>query len=333
MKKYITFTLTIVCTCLIWIGCSNTVSSNEATNTSWVFVANEGKYGESDGSISMIDEFGNVYETEPIGDVVHSIEVYNNKLIVLVNNSHKIKIYAITTDGLSMPGIEISTEGSGPREMVVVDDKLYFTNWITSDVKVFNLFTYNIEASIPVGSMPEGIISDGTKLWVANSGEDTVSEIDITSLSETRHIVGSGPQNLVKHNSDVYVSRTYYSDDWTITYHGTSRIVGSEITINNYGIGGACGGSVLSHQSDVYRSFDGGLARMDAELNLKERTIGNYNQSHVYHVEKINGNFWFAITDWNDLNEVRIVDSNGNELYIYKVGQNPGDFALWEQMD
>ena len=332
MKKYMCFSLTIIFLSLIWIGCSNTVSSGEDENTSWVFVANEGNYGASDGSISMIDEFGNVYETEPIGDVVHSIEVYNNKLIVLVNNSHKIKIYAITTDGLSMPGIEISTEGSGPREMVVVDGKVYFTNWITSDVKVFNLFTYNIEASIPVGSMPEGIISDGTKLWVANSGEDTVSEIDITSLSETRHIVGSGPQNLVKHNSDIYVSRTYYSDDWTITYHGASRI-GSEITINNYGSGGACGGSVLSYQSNVYRSFDGGLAPMDAELNLKERTIGNYNQSHVYHVENIKGNFWFAITDWNDLNEVRIVDSNGNELYTYKVGQNPGDFALWEQMD
>ena len=74
------------------------------------------------------------------------LEVYNNKLIVLVNNSHKIKIYAITTEGLSMPGIEISTEGSGPREMVVVDGKVYFTNWITSDVKVFNLFTYKISA-------------------------------------------------------------------------------------------------------------------------------------------------------------------------------------------
>ena len=332
MKKIITLTASLLSLCLIWFGCSNTVSSNEATNTSWIFVANEGNYGASDGSISMIDEFGNISETEPIGDVVQSLEVYNNKLIVLINNSHTIKIYEITPKGLSMPGIEISTEGSSPREMVVVDDKLYFTNWVTSDVKVFNLFTYNIDASIPVGSMPEGIISDGNKLWVANSGEDTVSEIDITSLSETRHNVGSGPQNLVKHNGDVYVSRTYYSDDWTITYHGASRI-GSEITINNYGSGGACGGSVLSHQSNVYRSFDGGLARMDSELNLKERTIGNYNQSHVYHVEKINGNFWFAITDWNDLNEVRIVDSNGNELYIYKVGQNPGDFALWEQMD
>jgi len=332
MKKYITFSLTIICTYLIWTGCSHSVSSDEEINASWVFIANEGNFGASNGSISMIDKLGVVYETEPIGDVVQSLEVYNNKLIVLVNNSHKVKIYEITPDGLSMPGIEISTEGSGPREMVVVDGKVYFTNWITSDVKVLNLVTYNIDTSIPVGSMPEGIISDGTKLWVANSGEDTVSEIDITSLSETRHIVGSGPQNLVKHNGEVFVSRTYYSDDWTITYHGASKI-GSEITINNYGSGGACGGSVISHQSDVYRSFDGGLARMDKELNLANRTIGNYYQSHIYHVEKINGNFWFAITDWNDLNEVRVVDANGNELFTYQVGQTPGDFALWEQMD
>lgn len=330
MKKYITLTLTILYTCLVWMGCANSTSSDEDVNTSWVFVANEGNYGASDGSISMIDKFGNVYETESIGDVVQSLVVYNNKLIVLVNNSHKIKIYTITTEGLSMPGIEVSTEGSGPREMVIVDDKIYFTNWITSDVKVFNLFTYNLETSIPVGSMPEGIISDGTRLWVANSGEDTVSEIDITSLSETRHIVGSGPQNLVKHNSDVYVSRTYYSDDWTITYHGASKIAGPEITINNYGSGGACGGSVLIHKSNMYRSFDGGLARMDAALNLEERTIGNYNQLNIYHVEKINDNFWFAITDWNELNEVRVVDANGNELFTYQVGQNPGDFALWE---
>ena len=134
MKKYMCFSLTIIFLTLIWIGCSNTVSSGEDENTSWVFVANEGNYGTSNGSISMIDEFGNIYETKSIGDVVQSLEVYNNKLIVLVNNSHKIKIYAITTEGLSMPGIEISTEGSGPREMVVVDGKVYFTNWITSDV-------------------------------------------------------------------------------------------------------------------------------------------------------------------------------------------------------
>ena len=76
----------------IWTACenNNTTSSDSETNTSWVFVANEGEMGESNGSISMIDDFGNVYETESIGDVVQSLEVYKDKLIVIVNNSHKI---------------------------------------------------------------------------------------------------------------------------------------------------------------------------------------------------------------------------------------------------
>ena len=37
---------------------------------------------------------------------------------------------------------EISTDNSSPRELVVVDNKVYFTNWNTKDVKVLNLFNY-----------------------------------------------------------------------------------------------------------------------------------------------------------------------------------------------
>ena len=217
----------ILClTILIVTGCENSVSSNEVSeNTSWTFVANEGNYGASNGSISMIDEFGNLYETESIGDIVQSLYVYEDKLIVLVNNSHKIKIYDITPGGLSMPGIEISTNESSPREMVVVDGMVYFTNWNTSDVKVFNLYTYNIDESISVGVMPEGIITDGETLWIANSGEDTVYEIDISSrLVNAIYNVGQGPQNLIINDGAIYASRTYYSADWTETYHGASKI-------------------------------------------------------------------------------------------------------------
>ena len=48
------------------------------------------------------------------------------------------------------------------------------------------------------------------------------------------------------------------------------------IIINNYGTGTACGGSVLIHNADVMRSFNGGLARMDNELNLEEVSIGDF---------------------------------------------------------
>ena len=107
--------------------------------------------------------------------------------------------------------------------MVIVDDKIYFTNWNTQDVKVFNLFNYSIEQSIPVGLLPEGIISDGNSLWVANSGEDTVSEISLSTLNETKYEVGEGPQSLVAHDGDVYISRTYYNANWN-AFYGSSKI-------------------------------------------------------------------------------------------------------------
>ena len=50
--------------------------------------------------------------------------------------------------------------------MTVINNKLYFTNWNSQDIKVLNLSTYSIENSIPVDGLPESIISDGQNLYV-----------------------------------------------------------------------------------------------------------------------------------------------------------------------
>ena len=159
--------MTLITALLLISGCSdNPIIENTEQTTHWIFVANEGNFGAGNGSISMINNNDEVYHVEEVGDVVQSLEVYKDKLIVVVNNSHMIKIYDITEDGLRLPGIEISTNNSSPRELVVVEDKVYFTNWNTKDVKVLNLFNYNIESSIPVDGLPESIVSDGSYLWV-----------------------------------------------------------------------------------------------------------------------------------------------------------------------
>ncbi len=313
----------------------------EDENTSWVFVANEGNFGASNGTISMIDDFGNIIETEAIGDVVQSLEVYENKLIVLVNNSHMIKIYDITEEGLSMPGIEISTDGSSPRDLVVMNDKVYFTNWNSQDIKVLNLFNYNIESSIPVNGLPEDLMIDGNDLWVTInmnadwSAASTVVKIDMTSNTITETIeVGSGPQELTQLNGDIFISRTFYDSNWNAA-HGATKIGSEEVIINNYGAGGACGGSILKHQNIIYRSFDGGLSPMNADLSLDaDNKIGNYDQNLVYHVEEINGNIWFALTSFTeDYNEIKVIDSSGTEINSYQAGKFPGDFAFWTMND
>jgi len=190
--------------------------------------------GNANGSISMIKNDGSISNYENIGDVVHSIEVYDDKLIVLVNGSHQIRIFNLSEEGLLMPGISIDTGQSSPREMVVLDGKIYFTNWNTKDVKVFNLFTYQIENSISISGLPEDIISDGQSLYVSvpnielydqNLGSEVV-KINLETLSIAQvYNVGLGPEYLAFDNSgNIYVSRKTYSDDWGMTYHGTSRI-------------------------------------------------------------------------------------------------------------
>ena len=72
--------------------------------------------------------------------------------------------------------------------------------------------------------MPEGILSDGSNIWVANSGDNTVTKIDINSNTVESIEVGDGPQSLINHNGDVFISRRYYDADWN-AFHGTSKIV------------------------------------------------------------------------------------------------------------
>ena len=110
----------------IFTACEDGVVTNESRDLT--FVSTEGNFGSSNGSVSVFQNGKLIQEVKDIGDVVQSILVHNEKLFVAVNNSHVIKAYQIGENGLELPGISISTEGSGPREMVVENNKLYFTN-------------------------------------------------------------------------------------------------------------------------------------------------------------------------------------------------------------
>ena len=348
MKKIL-----LVLLSFLLITCDNSVSSNDSENSSWVFIANEGGFNSSNGTVSMIDQFDNIIETEILGDVVQSVKVYNDKLIVLINNNQKIIYFDINSDGINNQQELIINDS--PREMEIINNKGYISTWdpdwlvygtTPGNVIVLNLETYEIENSIEVGIMPEGLLYSQGFLWVANSGDSTLSKIDINNNIVVENIeIGRGPQNLIEHESKIYVSRTFYDNEYdengywinTVTTHGSSKIDNDQVIINNYGNGVVCGGSVLSYNNNVYRSFSGGISPLNEDLSLDESArIGSYNQNEVYHVEIINDNVWFSIIpldDYgypsNEISEVKVLDSNGDEISNYTVGINPGDFTYW----
>ena len=152
--------------------------------------------------------------------------VVDNDLFVAVNNSHTIKKYDITESGLSLPGIEVSTEDSGPREMCAVGNKLYFTNWITKDIKVLDLYNYNLDTFVSLEYVPEDIVSDGNFLFVSaphrnlydNQGSKVV-KIDLSNGSVIgTYEVGLGPEQIFLDGNFLYVSRTSYDENWSASY-------------------------------------------------------------------------------------------------------------------
>ncbi|MDC1274035.1 hypothetical protein N8Z25_01785, partial [Flavobacteriaceae bacterium] len=225
-----------------------------------------------------------------------------------------------------------------PREMQIINDKLYFTNWNSSDVKILNLNNYVIEESIKVDGKPESIVVDGTDLWVGIQMNDDYSDGNkllkintvSNSISETFEI-GKGPTSLTVVNNNVYVANTYYDANYN-AFYGSSKLnaISKEVDINYYGSGVVCGGDVLNYNNDIFRSFSGGAAKLGSDLKILEQTkIGSYDAAQLYSSEIIGDYIYFGITDYNETNQVKVVDFNNNEVASYDVGLFPGDFAFW----
>jgi len=322
---------------LFFISCSN---DDDIVNSEWIIIACEGNYGSSNGSIYLINQFGEMDSIPNLGDVVQSVEVNNDKLFVLVNNSHKLHVFDINSDGISLPGIELDLNNSSPREMFVDNDRVYFTNWNTKDVKYLNLFNYKIEKLVDLEGLPEGIIKKENDLFIAiNMNEDyssanKVVRYDINQNNIVDIInVGEGPQDLEFHNNELYVSRTYYDENYS-AFHGTSKysLDNSDILIRNYGENTPCGGSIHNIDNLMYRSALGGIVELDEILNLKSSNkIGDFNQSEVYSVEVFGDKVYFGLTDYNNLNKVKVVNLDNSEFASYDVGIIPGDFAIWKK--
>ena len=302
-----------------------------------VFVACEGNFNASNGSIWEINSNGSYsYSGNPIGDTVQSVLVYNDFLFVIINGSSKINKYKILVDGLEFID-QIDTNGSGPREMVVYGDYIYFTNWYSGDIKKMHIETFEIESSIDVVGLPEDILVHNNIIYSSitmnddwSDGSSVVTIDPITEAVLQTYEVGSGPGELLVHNNDVYVSRTYYDENWA-SFYGTSKIDSNEeILIQNYGAGTACGGGIYSYQNAVYRVFEGGIAMIDDELQILPSTrIGDFEASNIYSAKVIDDYIYFGLSDYVGEDEVVVLDFTGEQIAEYVVGTLPGDFDIW----
>ena len=323
---------------LLLFSCEDNLTENaESEDFSLLFIASEGNFGSSNGSIEVFKDKEKIQTVSNVGDVIQSILVFEDDLFVAVNNSHTIKKYDITESGLALPGIEISTNNSGPREMCVVNDKLYFTNWLTKDIKVLDLNTYAISSFSTLNNVPEDIVSDGSFLYVSTPHQELydnqgslIAKIDLSDGSIVESFnVGLGPEQLYLDENLLFVSRTSYDANWSASY-GSSKvnISNGNVEIITYGVGTACRADIFKFKDAIHRATSEGAVPLDAELNLNiAAKIGDLNG--VYSGKVLNDELILGTTDYNAPDTVFLFSRSDELLQTFEVNVLPGDFAIY----
>ena len=320
---------------LLLFSCEDNVTEVEEFDL--LFISSEGNFGTGDGSIEVFKGLEKIQTVENVGDVVQSILVHEDDLFVAVNNSHTIKKFDITESGLALPGIEVSTNNSGPREMCVVDNKLYFTNWNTKDIKVLDLYNYNLDTFVSLEYVPEDIVTDGNFLFVSaphqelydNQGSKVI-KIDLSdgSVIET-YEVGLGPEQMYLDGNLLYVSRTSYDANWSASY-GSSKIniTTGDVEIVTYGAGTACRADIFKMNNTIYRATSIGAVPLQEDLSLDQAAkVGDH--VNVYSANYLDDKLLLGSSDYVAPDTVFLYNDLNEYLGFLEVNVLPGDFKKY----
>ena len=211
MKKNLLLNRLLVGACLFtnavfFTSCDSDTEQPKGTYERGVFVVNEGNLLKGNGAISFLNTSANTAEPDifkavnnrPLGDNVQSMFIQNEKAYVVVNNSNKIEV----ADANTFNWLATIENLKLPRYMTVANNKGYVTETISyvvanGQVSVIDLNANTVIKAIPVGTQPEQIVTFNNKVYVTNSGANTVSVINTsTDAVEATITVGDSPNSL-----------------------------------------------------------------------------------------------------------------------------------------
>ena len=302
-----------------------------------IFVLCEGNFMSRNSSIWYLNDNDNLveYGENPIGDTGQSLKVYGNKLYVVINGSGIVESYDINESGELSLDQSLSTNYSGPREIEIYNNIGFITEWYTNAILKIDIETFEIIGSITVNGLPEDMVIEDEVLYVSimldSEWQNTnkIISIDInTDEIINEYIVGMGPGQMIVNDDKLYISGIYYDENW-ITYSVTSMInlITQDILITDYGNNSLFGNDLTLINGEVYRTYNGGVIKLDENLNPIENTqIGWYN--NVYSMKSYGDKIYFGLSDFVAPDQVIVMNLNGVEVANYTVGAIPGDFAF-----
>lgn len=310
--------------------------------TQGMVISNEGSWGSNNASISLYYTNGdslandvyNKVNKEELGDVLQSIAVADTSAYLVVNASNKV----VAVSKYSCKRYASITV-AGPRYMVANGKTGYVTAWTNNEVAVVDLTTSKVTGSIKVGSGPEGVIVNGGKLYVANSGgygkNNTVSVIDTktSTVVKTINVADCPKAFAVDKNGSIWVICAGYTD-WTTPANSTSgalcKINPSTYEVTKIGITGFNPDKLQINSAKDKLYYGGsygapGIYQMDIAATAVPTAPLISGSFYGFSINPSNGEIMAMVADWKVAanNKMARYSSTGSLIKDYVVGVGP----------
>ncbi|HEY0299305.1 MAG TPA: DUF5074 domain-containing protein [Arachidicoccus sp.] len=341
------------------------VSPGQGYNASDFYLLNEGNMGSNQASLDYYDNnagtyTGNIYPTRNpsvtlgLGDVGNDIEIYGNKLYVVVNNSNKVEVLD-KYSAKKLGQIDIRN----CRNAAFYGGKIYITSYDGFVGVTDTAFNFNesgevqLQQQIVVGRQPEHLTVVANKLYVANSGgysaplyDSTVSVIDLTTNKEIKKIkVGINLNDIQPDNSgNLWVSsRGNYTTVLSSLYVVDTKMdsvikhlpisVGGFRIFNNkvylYSVSYNLSNGVNTQVS--YAVIDANSKEITDTSFIKDGTENEIIFPYMIAIDSVSENIYVSdAKDYVTPGTLYCFSKNGNLIWKVMTGNIPGHIAFYQ---
>lgn len=307
-----------------------------------LFTLCEGNFGSANSSLwSSSLNGGGMHDivhwdesSNPLGDVGQSMSVYQEKLYIIMNNSHTIEVMSLAGGIYYESTLDLPS--SSPRYITFNGEKGYISSWNLNAILILNLNNMEIIDTVEIDGKPEKMIYFEDHLYISvpnKSDWSTNDKVLKMRLSDNviveNFTVEPGPSMIALYDSSLFITSSSYDDMWN-KYSGTSTInlSTSEILRYNAGQTTSYGSDIFVFQNEIYQIFQGGLVPLNNDLSPNtSQKIGDYPS--LYSADSYEDFLVLGISDYVAPDTVIILSNEGVVLEEFIVSAIPGSFEFY----
>jgi hypothetical protein len=272
--------------------------------------------------------------SNPLGDVGQSMSIYQEKLYIIMNNSHTIEVMSLAGGIYYESTLDLPS--SSPRYITFNGEKGYISSWNLNAILILNLNNMEIIDTVEIDGKPEKMIYFEDHLYISvpnKSDWSTNDKVLKMRLSDNiiveNFTVEPGPSMIALYDSSLFITSSSYDDMWN-KYSGTSTInlSTSEILRYNAGQTTSYGSDIFVFQNEIYQIFQGGLVPLNNDLSPNtSQKIGDYPS--LYSADSYEDFLVLGISDYVAPDTVIILSNEGVVLEEFIVSAIPGSFEFY----